>query len=585
MNRLLFFNWPKDLQTASWILGANMAPRNKHRKDVIGDMVNRESPFIKKLHRLYKERKKPRLTGDEIHKAVSLLDMEEMRFRFYIGELILHQGVKSTPALLEGTRDEKDEIRRSAVFLLGKSMARQKESPPKDVLEAFHHALADQDPKVRKNSSVALGSLNQPSSVKELITALEQEAFEWVRPSMILAIGAIGGEEALAYLSTYQARSEEEKQALHKALEHNRKPEKGLIFKDQLPHPVSVELWTFSGLEKVLDKEMEEAGLAHRELDGRVIRLETKEPKSLFSLRTFSECLLPVGEIRGSQRSRIPEKIVGLFKEQDLMAQIVSLYEGQPSGVSYRLEVRGKNLRHALRKEIITETARQLALDYPHWINSPSRYDIEFRIMLEADGIRVYWKAFTIEDERFSYRAADVPASIHPVVAAGIIRMMPLSSKEPARVLDPFCGSGTLLVEREKRSPCRDLVGVDITSRAIEAARKNLDAAGLKNARLIRDDMANLLRHKAARETFDEIITNMPFGIRVGNHDENEVLYRKFFNLAPSLLKEGGIMLLFTQEIGLVRGLLANNPHFTLLKSRKIQTGGLNPEAFIIRRM
>jgi len=548
-------------------------------------MVNGENPFIQKLHRLYKEHKKPRLTAEEIRKAVSLLDTEDMKFRFYIGELILHQGAKSIPALLEGTRDERDEIRRSAVFLLGKSMARHKGSPPRDVMEAFHRALLDQDPKVRKNSSVVLGSFKQSSSMHALLTALEQETVEWVRPSMILAIGAIGGEEALAHLSGYQARSEEEKQALHKALEHNRRPEKKLTFKDRLSHPVPIELWTFSGLEEVLDEEMEKAGFSDRTMDGRIIRLESAEPKSLFSLRCFSECLFPVGEIRGTQWSQAPEKIAELVKQKDLMAQIASCHEGQAAGVSYRLEVRGKNLRHALRKEIIAETARRLSSDYPHWINSPSHYDIEFRIMLETDRIRLYWKAFTIEDERFSYRVADVPASIHPVVAAGIIRMMPLSSKEAARVLDPFCGSGTLLVEREKRNPCRELVGVDITSRAIEAARRNLDAAGLKNARLIRDDMANLLKHGVAREKFDEVITNMPFGIRVGNHDENEVLYKKFFNLAPSLLREGGIMLLFTQEIGLIRRLLANNPHFSLLKSRRIQTGGLSPEAFIIRRI
>jgi 23S rRNA G2445 N2-methylase RlmL len=547
------------------------------------DMKNRENPFIEKLHRLYKERKKIRLTADEIHQAVSLLDVEDMKFRFYIGELILHQGKKSTPALLEGSRDRKDEIRRSAVFLLGKSMAGQKGRPPRDVMEAFHRTLLDQDPKVRKNSAIALGNLKQSSSVKELIRALEQEPFEWVRPSMILAIGAIGGEEALTCLSGYPARSEEEKQALHKALERNRKPEKGLIFKDRLPHPVPIELWTFSGLEEVLDKEAEEAGFSHRELDGRLIRLESTEPKRLFSLRTFSECLFPVGGIRGVEWSRAPESIVDLFRERDLMAQIASFHEGQAPGISYRLELRGKNLRHALRKKIITETARLLASEYPHWINSPSRYDIEFRIMLEADRIRLYWKAFTIEDERFSYRAADVPASIHPVAAAGIIRMMPLSTGEAVRVLDPFCGSGTLLVEREKRSPCRELVGVDITSRAIEAARRNLNAAGLKHTRLIRDDMANLLRHEL--EKFDEIITNLPFGIRVGKHDENQVLYRKFFNLAPSLLKEGGIMLLFSQEIRLIRELLSDNPHFRLLKSQKIQTGGLNPEAFIIRRI
>lgn len=50
--------------------------------------------------------------------------------------------------------------------------------------------------------------------------------------------------------------------------------------------------------------------------------------------------------------------------------------------------------------------------------------------------------------------------------------------KEDAAVLDPFCGVGTMLIERNKVLPARSLYGIDIYGQAIEGARENTELAG-----------------------------------------------------------------------------------------------------------
>ena len=60
-------------------------------------------------------------------------------------------------------------------------------------------------------------------------------------------------------------------------------------------------------------------------------------------------------------------------------------------------------------------------------------------------------KLFTMEDRRFDYRKEVVASSIRPVNAALLVQLAKDYMIEDARVLDPFCGVGTMLIERQKK--------------------------------------------------------------------------------------------------------------------------------------
>lgn len=189
------------------------------------------------------------------------------------------------------------------------------------------------------------------------------------------------------------------------------------------------------------------------------------------------------------------------------------------------------------------------------------------------------WKPFSIPDTRFNYRIHDVPASIHPVVAAGIIRFLKSNSSSQHRAIDPFCGSGTILIERAFAKKCKEIVGVDISQRAIEAAKENVIASGVKNIKLINDDIRNIPHYE--HKKFHEIISNMPFGIRAGSHETNVELYRDFFNMIPHILEKNGLIILYTQEVSLTTNLFQTSGNLRLLNVRRIESGGLKPAVFI----
>ena len=54
-------------------------------------------------------------------------------------------------------------------------------------------------------------------------------------------------------------------------------------------------------------------------------------------------------------------------------------------------------------------------------------------------------------------------------------------------MLDPFCGAGTMLIERAKCAPVKEIFGIDLLEQAVDAARFNTKLADL-NANYINRD-------------------------------------------------------------------------------------------------
>jgi 23S rRNA G2445 N2-methylase RlmL len=240
--------------------------------------------------------------------------------------------------------------------------------------------------------------------------------------------------------------------------------------------------------------------------------------------------------------------------------------------------VRGDKINHNLRRQLIETIIKTIRA--PLFFNSPSNYDIELRLVIEKDNLKVLWKPFTIIDSRFLYRVRDIPASINPVVAAGIVRFLKskIEFSNSSRILDPFCGSATMLIERAFAGDYRELVGVDISKKAIEAAKENINKSQLEKVVVENKDMRDIEK----TDFFDEIISNMPFGIRTGNHTSNEKLYRDFFNLASTILRPKGFLAIFTQEIKLTNQLFREFiDDFALIERQQIESGGLRPVLFI----
>jgi 23S rRNA G2445 N2-methylase RlmL len=132
--------------------------------------------------------------------------------------------------------------------------------------------------------------------------------------------------------------------------------------------------------------------------------------------------------------------------------------------------------------------------------------------------------------------------------------------------MDPFCGVGTMLIERSLLVPAREMYATDIFGEAIEKGRENAALAGAKINFIHRDFFD--FKHDYL---FDEIVTNMPLrGKR--SRDEMDALYSSFFQKVPELTGQEATVVMYTNELGFVKKQLRLHPQFTLKQETCIQS-------------
>ena len=200
-------------------------------------------------------------------------------------------------------------------------------------------------------------------------------------------------------------------------------------------------------------------------------------------------------------------------------------------------------------------------------VNSPGDYEVELRLIANREGkffpaLRFY----TLPDHRFAYRKHAIAASMHPSLAALIMELAAPYLKENAQIIDPFCGVGTILIERDIRVPAREKYGTDIFGEAIDGARENAALAG-EQINFIHRDFFDF-RHDYL---FDEIVTNMPVRGKM-TREQLDRLYEKFFRKALTILEKEAVIVMYTGEIGFVKKQLRLHREFSLLEEYCMQS-------------
>lgn len=420
-------------------------------------------------------------------------------------------------------------------------------------------------PKVRKNTARLIGALARERDAAALFAALFSEDTLFVTPSILLALGSVGGDGARAAVRAYSAPvpADETQQKHCREIAVARDKAASRLSADEplpvyaLDRPREVLLVAPEGFSATLCEELAGLGYAPRGVaKGALVTVSDLAP--LFRARCFQQLLLPVaanvpldpGEIAAvaAPELTLPWRVELAGYEGDRRAFIETLVASLPKG------------------------------------NAPSHYALELRVECKGPRCDVFLRPASVPDARFAYRKKVLPASIAPATAACLARLamdtwrMMRADGVPA-AFDPFCGSATLLIELSKYVPGAQLFGTDVKLAALDAARENCLAAGVR-ARFIQKDCTRFV----PKSPFDIIVSNMPFGNRVGTHDNNEALYRALVHSLPSFLNDGGVAVLYTAEYRLMQACVGREKRLVETASLRTEAGGLLPWVFVLQK-
>lgn len=176
------------------------------------------------------------------------------------------------------------------------------------------------------------------------------------------------------------------------------------------------------------------------------------------------------------------------------------------------------------------------------------------------------------------------PAALRANIAYAALRFAGLGP-DAGLLLDPFCGSGTILLEAGELWPALRLEGWDWNAHAAEGARANLAAAGLADrARIHAADSADFAEAYRPGEVA-AIVTNPPFGRKLGRSIHFPGFYRRLFENAAAVLPPGGRLVVLADRTGALRRGLTKAGGFRIRRARLIQMSGVWPTIHVLQRL
>ena len=455
--------------------------------------------------------------------------------REYYEKICSGQEVRaSLIGLRDALKDEKN--KRAFAYLLGGEF---------DQLSAL---LKHEDPKVRRNAALILGKMESEDLLPVLFDAYEKEETRFIRADYLKAISEMDYsglvkrlERRLEQLRGMEVFIEDRK---HVSEEMRMLQAMVMKYRKVRPHKfkrlkaeADVILVTNRCQREVTARQIETGKVAY--LAGG-IRVRGGRVKELLAIRTWSEMLFPVelDPLPMGEPENCGEKLA-----QAVGSMLFGMHEGEAPFV-FRIELKSRleqDKKGAYIRKISDAMERASG---GNLVNSVADYEVEVRLLERKDGTLVpMLKLFTIPDKRFAYRREVVASSMTPVNAALTVQLAKPYLKESAQILDPFCGVGTLLIERNFAVKAGTMYGIDIYGDAIDKARNNTDRAGCLINYINKDFFG--FEHGYL---FDEVITDMPQVTASKSKAEIRMLYQDFFAQVGRYLKEEAMLILYVTD-------------------------------------
>lgn len=172
------------------------------------------------------------------------------------------------------------------------------------------------------------------------------------------------------------------------------------------------------------------------------------------------------------------------------------------------------------------------------------------------------------------WRVYNHPAHLKASIANALIE---LAEPDGGHFIDPFCGSGTILIELALRGYEGRIIGVEKYGKHIKGAKMNALAAGvLDKIEFIQGDATKLSQYV---ESVDFAVSNLPYGLKIGRKSTIPSLYMDFFGELAKVLERRGVFI--TTEKKAIEDAIAQNG-FKITHHRLIGHGGLMVHTYLV---
>lgn len=213
-------------------------------------------------------------------------------------------------------------------------------------------------------------------------------------------------------------------------------------------------------------------------------------------------------------------------------------------------------------------------------VPSPEKGDLHIRIRRGGDGWDVLVRLSPRPLATRAWRVCNYEGALNATVAYAMGRLL-APPPEGGHLLNLMCGSGSLMVEWLALNKANTCFGIDCEPGALACAEQNLNASRYA-------DRWQLHKGDATRTPlpdggYDFLCVDLPFGQRVGSHDDNLDLYPAVLAEAYRVAAENARLAVITHEVRLFASVVADSG-WRVDHEQRVTLRGLHPRLYLLRR-
>mmetsp|Transcript_23002 Transcript_23002/g.46540 ORF Transcript_23002/g.46540 Transcript_23002/m.46540 type:complete len:735 (+) Transcript_23002:83-2287(+) len=315
-----------------------------------------------------------------------------------------------------------------------------------------------------------------------------------------------------------------------------------------------------------------------------VVKRENAHSKSKENKEKSDDALSNIRAITG-------EMLYSYFKEKLMNKESsISTLSNLSAGGTFRVSCERTGGQHKFQApEVEREVGGAMSEYYHHIKPKMSNFDINIRVDVIASKVLIGTQ-INVDDlskDRHFLRFRNA-VTIKTNLAYSMIRCANIKNGD--LVVDPFCGSGTILLEAldyyQKKIKC---VGMDVSRRSANGARENAIAEGFGEdvCQFHCCDARNFRKH-LEEGSVSAIVTNMPWGIMTGNKNVSDLqsMYEVFLRTAWYILKDRArIVMLVLRGLQLTRIVRKLSGRYRLLSVNVVRTTNNLPSIVVIEKL
>ncbi|ESO12385.1 hypothetical protein HELRODRAFT_62761 [Helobdella robusta] len=228
--------------------------------------------------------------------------------------------------------------------------------------------------------------------------------------------------------------------------------------------------------------------------------------------------------------------------------------------------------------------------DHCGWIVDLNNFDIEVMFLINDQDVRI---CITLTKESLHRRniVNFGRTTLKPTIAYGMLWHCKIQPGDV--VCDPLCGSGSILIEALASMNSSVVIGGEIDYRLILKTLDNYKSF-LEDAEIAREkkwahfDIFNwdACHIPLKNSSVDVIVSDLPFGKRVGSHTSNMKLYPGVFNELSRIaqVSSGRACLLTKDKRSLIKSMNMFKAYWKRGPTMSINIGGLSACVYVLYR-